>query len=204
MQLPGQVIKFNSIDSGCKELLKDTVDEVLLLKPGCRVMLLYNVNNHLKNGTFGTFINTCNYENIKVEFSNGVISLERKTWYKYDNAGHVQASCTQYPLSLAYATTVHKAQSTTLNSVVVHCSQEFDSGQTYVAMSRVRSEESPSNWVSKNGIFSHHHKKLPRLLPLKMAILSKQSNAVRRLNLTKLTTILIVMKITIQRDSLMT
>ncbi len=45
------------------------------------------------------------------------------------------------PLSLSYAITVHKAQSTTLDSVVVHCSQEFDSGQTYVAILRVKSEE---------------------------------------------------------------
>ncbi len=36
---------------------------------------------------------------------------------------------------------MHKAQSTTLESAVVYCSQEFDAGQTYVALSRVRSEE---------------------------------------------------------------
>ena len=34
---------------------------------------------------------------------------------------------------------MHKSQSLTLNSVVVHCSQEFVHGQTYVAMSRVKS-----------------------------------------------------------------
>ena len=42
---------------------------------------------------------------------------------------------------MSYAITVHKAQSTTLDNVIVHCSQEFDSGQTYVAISRVKSEE---------------------------------------------------------------
>ena len=35
---------------------------------------------------------------------------------------------------------MHKAQSTTLKSVVVHCSQEFVLGQTYVALSRVSRE----------------------------------------------------------------
>ena len=39
-----------------------------------------------------------------------------------------------------YATTVHKVQSLNMNAVVVHCSQEFVSGQTYVALSRVREE----------------------------------------------------------------
>ena len=38
--------------------------------------------------------------------------------------------------------TVHKAQNLTLNATVVHCSQEFVPGQTYVALSRVRGEDS--------------------------------------------------------------
>ena len=70
MQLPGQVLKFHSIDTGRKELLKDTIDEVLMLKPGCKVMLLYNVNRDLKNGTFGTFINIGDSNDIQVEFPN--------------------------------------------------------------------------------------------------------------------------------------
>ena len=70
-----------------------------------------------------------------------MISIPRKTWYRYNRNGQVQASRTQYPLSLSYAITVHKAKSTTLESAVVHCSQEFDAGQTYVALSRVRSEK---------------------------------------------------------------
>ena len=37
---------------------------------------------------------------------------------------------------------MHKAQSLTLNATVVHCSQEFVPGQTYVALSRVRGEDS--------------------------------------------------------------
>ena len=38
--------------------------------------------------------------------------------------------------------TVHKGQSLTLDEVVVHCSQEFVPGQTYVALSRVKQESS--------------------------------------------------------------
>ena len=30
MQLPGQALKFHSVDIGQKELLKDTIDEVLM------------------------------------------------------------------------------------------------------------------------------------------------------------------------------
>lgn len=141
--LPGQALKFESIDTGRKTLLNDTVAEVLILKPGCKVILLFNINRNLKNGTFGTFLNSSSDSNcLRVEFPNvGVVNLERKTWYKYDKSGNIQASRTQFPLSLSYAITVHKAQSTTLDSVVVHCSQEFDSGQTYVAISRVKTEK---------------------------------------------------------------
>ena len=42
---------------------------------------------------------------------------------------------------LAYAVTCHKSQGQTLSSAVVHCSQEFVPGLTYVAISRVRSAE---------------------------------------------------------------
>ena len=61
-------------------------------------------------------------------------------WYKYDQNGCIQASRTQFPLTPCYVTTVHKAQSLTMDAIVVHCSQEFVSAQTYVALSRVREE----------------------------------------------------------------
>ena len=144
--LSGEMLKYESIDTGQTGLLKNTAPKVLMLKRGCEVMLLFNISKSLTNGALGTFIDADETDNtnngLLINFPNvGLISIPRKTWYMYNRNGQVQASRTQYPLSLSHAITVHKAQSTTFESAVVHCSQEFDAGQTYVALSRVRSEK---------------------------------------------------------------
>ena len=71
----------------------------------------------------------------------GTISITRRTWCNYDANGRIQGSRTQFPITLCYAITVHKSQGLTLHHIVVHCAQEFVPGQTYVALSRVRSEQ---------------------------------------------------------------
>ena len=58
VNLSGQVLKFQSDDTGVTSLLKDTVAEVLMLKAGCKVILLFNLNRVLKNGSFGTCFRT--------------------------------------------------------------------------------------------------------------------------------------------------
>lgn len=143
--LPGVLTTFESKDIGDGRYLEKTVSRVLALKPGCRVMLIYNINDTLKNGYRGEYVGVDpdNEERLVVNFSNvGHVALSRRTWYKYDINGTVQGSRSQFPLSLCYAITVHKSQSLTLNSAVIHCSPEFVPGQTYVALSRVTKEAS--------------------------------------------------------------
>ena len=53
--IPGTELKFDSIDTGNAKSLKNSVAADLYLKRQCKVMLLYNSNNHLKNGTCGKF-----------------------------------------------------------------------------------------------------------------------------------------------------
>ena len=51
----------------------------------------------------------------------------------------VVGSFTQYPLTLSYAISIHKAQGTTLDQVAIHVGKGcFSAGQLYVAVSRVR------------------------------------------------------------------
>ncbi|CAB3986730.1 ATP-dependent DNA helicase PIF1 [Paramuricea clavata] len=141
--LPGELTTFESKDTGNGRFLEKTVGQVLAFKPGCRVMLVYNINDVLKNGYRGQYVGVDpdNEERLLVNFPNvGHVAVSRRTWYKYDITGRVQGSRTQFPLSLCYAITVHKSQSLTLDSAVIHCSPEFVPGQTYVALSRVTTE----------------------------------------------------------------
>ena len=55
--------------------------------------------------------------------------------------GEKIGSVTRFPVILAYAVTCHKSQGLELPGVVLHCSKEFVPGLIYVAMSRVKSQD---------------------------------------------------------------
>jgi ATP-dependent DNA helicase PIF1 len=55
------------------------------------------------------------------------------------NIGNEACSRTQFPLTVAYAITVHKSQSITVDQVVTDLSErDFQHGLSYVAVSRVK------------------------------------------------------------------
>ena len=66
------------------------------------------------------------------------IYVERFTW-RYDAQDETSASFSQFPLRLAWAMTVHKAQGLTLDSAYLDIRAAREPGQAYVAVSRVRS-----------------------------------------------------------------
>ena len=140
--LPGGLIYFQSVDTGNLSGLEKNIPKIVAVKPGCKIMLLYNINDNLKNGCQGEFVSSDPEDENKILVSfptAGTVSLNRRTWIKYAPDGSVQGTRTQFPIIPCYAITVHKSQGLTLNSAVVHCSQEFVHGLTYVAMSRVKS-----------------------------------------------------------------
>ena len=133
--------------------------KILKLKIGAKVMFLRNDDEkRFVNGTVG-YIKSINadssqedaVESITVRIpSGGEITLRRYTWYKTilnKETGRQEADLfnyyCQFPLQLAWATTIHKAQGMTFDSTYVDMGEEgaFSTGQAYVALSRVRSIE---------------------------------------------------------------
>ena len=72
----------------------------------------------------------------------GCVSVQRhKGQYQKLNKKGAQINRTQFPLTLAWAVTIHKCQGLTLEKVVVDMkgAKRFNNGQAYVAFSRVKS-----------------------------------------------------------------
>lgn len=110
----------------------------LQLQVGCRVMCIANIDmdNGIVNGSTGEVIDFNPLYPI-VQFDNGVkMTINRHHWNS-ENIDGLRVS--QLPLILAWAVTIHKSQGATLDSACIDLGNNvFASGQTYVALSRVR------------------------------------------------------------------
>ncbi len=122
-------------------------DGDLKMKVGAQVMLLTNNPEGLwVNGTIGRVIEIKEKEILVQKEEGGRVTVEPFKWtlYKYrlDEAKKLihdeVGSFTQYPLCLAWAITIHKSQGKTFDRAVVDLSRSFAPGQTYVALSRLR------------------------------------------------------------------
>ena len=154
----GVEVRFSNRASDTGGLLDE-----LQLVAGCRVMLKYNidVSDGLVNGATGKVLHIVLLANsvttILVEFDNQEIGRRAKqeSHFKQDyptavpisrvesrfNIGnrHAISACRrQFPLVLAWATTIHKVQGLTTDNIVVSFQGAFLPGQAYVALSRVK------------------------------------------------------------------
>ena len=153
LRLPGREIKKDAeVDGNFGSSGSYPADEVLRLKPGAQVMFLRNDTNgsngpRYVNGTLGVVSKIGDV--ITVEVDGERIEVERATWAKMEyrkdlSTGEVVqvpvAEFTQFPLRLAWAVTIHKAQGKTLDAAVIDLGpRAFAPGQTYVAFSRLTS-----------------------------------------------------------------
>lgn len=147
--LKGKMYEFEANVSGTFGKEYCPTKQTLKLKAGAQVMM---VNNDSKgrwvNGTMGKVLSIEQDEDdvvVVVELDNGQeVYVSPYTWeihrYVLDQ-GAIQTesigSFTQYPLTLAWALTIHKSQGKTFNKVILDIgSGAFMPGQVYVALSR--------------------------------------------------------------------
>jgi ATP-dependent exoDNAse (exonuclease V) alpha subunit len=110
----------------------------LRLKQGARVMFTVNrPDDGFVNGQTGTVARLGRHE-VVVETGGELVTVEPFTW-TFDPKDETSASFTQFPLRLAYAMTIHRAQGLTLDSAFIDIRAAREPGQGYVALSRVRS-----------------------------------------------------------------
>ena len=152
--LPGEITTFTAIPKGDQPPKENEApcDLELKVKPGAKVMFIRNdKEGRFVNGTIGKIVQV---DDSGIIATNGTkqFNVERAVWqkykYEYDKGtkkiervevGRIE----QYPVTLAYAITIHKSQGQTFDDVIVDYSTAgaFAPGQTYVALSRCRTLE---------------------------------------------------------------
>lgn len=131
------------------------MDATLVLKKGARVMFIKNDSSTDKayyNGKLGTVVALENDRIVvQCEGDTAPITVHQETWEhlryvpdpEHNDAvrTEVAGTFTHFPLRLAWAVTIHKAQGLTFDRVMIDAEDAFASGQVYVALSRCRSLE---------------------------------------------------------------
>jgi len=148
-QLKGKMYEFEATIQGTFGKEYYPTRPLLNLKAGSQIMMVHN--DHKKrwvNGTMGKVLHIQRYEDgevVVVELEEGKeVNVYPFTWeiHKFVlESGTLQSepmgSFTQYPLTLAWALTIHKSQGKTFEKVILDIGKgTFMPGQVYVALSR--------------------------------------------------------------------
>ena len=122
-----------------ENLIKNNnIQQSLQLKKGSQVMCMRNIDleRGICNGSQGTVIDLVKGRPM-VLFSNGT-----KMWMEqqiYQSEVYPTLAVSQFPLCLAWALTIHKIQGSSLTHAQIDIGNSiFEYGQTYVALSRIK------------------------------------------------------------------
>jgi len=146
--LPERAVRFNATITGDFNANIEPADPALELKPGAKVMMLRNdPDKRWVNGSIAR-ISRLTDKQVFVDMNGREYEVEPVAWehrrYAFDQSAEkivetVAGTFKQFPLRLAWALTIHKAQGLTLDKVYIDLGTgTFAHGQTYVALSRCR------------------------------------------------------------------
>ncbi len=121
-------------------------EKEMKIKIGAQVMCIINIKSEcgdvlICNGSQGIVQGYCEVTGSpKVKFNNGIERIMTRHVWESDKIPGIGVS--QIPLILSWALTIHKSQGATLDAAEIDVgSGIFECGQTYVALSRVKSLE---------------------------------------------------------------
>jgi len=114
------------------------IPEMMELKRGALVMLRMNdPKQRFVNGTLA-HIRSMGDDYLVVETATRSLEIEPFSFSYVDADGNEAAHAINFPISLAYASTIHKIQGSTLDRAHIDLGNLWEPGQAYVALSRVR------------------------------------------------------------------
>ena len=112
-ELPGEPTCFTATDKNNVHGISCPAPKVAYFKPGAPVMVLYNLNDRIHNGTRAVFVRKLDSQSAVINVDGGDYVVSAVTWTNVNKEGHVVGSRYQIPLKLYWSGTVHKSQSNT-------------------------------------------------------------------------------------------
>lgn len=131
---------YSGIPQAVEQLKKQApIPETLQLKKSALVMIRVN-DPFMKyvNGSLGTVLKI-REECLDIRLKNGTeVEIETTAFSILNADGREIATACNFPVNLAYATTIHKSQGATMDAVVCDLRGLWEPGQAYVALSRLK------------------------------------------------------------------